>query len=142
MLRTNSLPANICSSVHLILLFFLCTCFSGQPSDYNGFLGSSSRASSRASSARASPVVSFPFLSLTKLQYCSFKVEPVISVTHEDQWHKLTCYPAPLHSLFLTLEYSVSGGISMNLVCVVLPLVNKAWNVSIDAPILMHNCLN
>ncbi|XP_052455213.1 leucine-rich repeat flightless-interacting protein 2-like isoform X4 [Carassius gibelio] len=29
----------------------------GRPSDYNGFLGSSSRASSRASSARASPVV-------------------------------------------------------------------------------------
>nr|XP_021327410.1 leucine-rich repeat flightless-interacting protein 1 isoform X26 [Danio rerio]XP_021329749.1 leucine-rich repeat flightless-interacting protein 1 isoform X38 [Danio rerio] len=28
-----------------------------RPSDYNGFLGSSSRASSRASSARASPVV-------------------------------------------------------------------------------------
>lgn len=30
-----------------------------QPSDYGGLLGSSSRASSRASSARASPVVSF-----------------------------------------------------------------------------------
>ncbi|XP_026069807.1 leucine-rich repeat flightless-interacting protein 2-like isoform X2 [Carassius auratus] len=32
-------------------------CSSRGPSDYNGFLGSSSRASSRASSARASPVV-------------------------------------------------------------------------------------
>ncbi|XP_037130787.1 leucine-rich repeat flightless-interacting protein 2 isoform X3 [Syngnathus acus] len=45
---------------HLLPSFYPCTCSSflpSQPSDYSSFLGSGSRASSRASSARASPVV-------------------------------------------------------------------------------------
>ncbi|XP_049611451.1 leucine-rich repeat flightless-interacting protein 2 isoform X10 [Syngnathus scovelli] len=45
---------------HLLSSFYPCTCSSflpSQPSDYSSFLGSGSRASSRTSSARASPVV-------------------------------------------------------------------------------------
>ncbi|XP_073809911.1 leucine-rich repeat flightless-interacting protein 2 isoform X39 [Danio rerio] len=46
--------ADLCSSTSSLTSARL---QNGRPSDYNGFLGSSSRASSRASSARASPVV-------------------------------------------------------------------------------------
>ncbi|XP_028810216.1 leucine-rich repeat flightless-interacting protein 2 isoform X5 [Denticeps clupeoides] len=53
-LRANPTSSDLCSSTSSLPSS---RPQNGRPSDYSGFLGSSSRASSRASSARASPVV-------------------------------------------------------------------------------------
>ncbi|XP_071015556.1 leucine-rich repeat flightless-interacting protein 2-like isoform X2 [Oncorhynchus clarkii lewisi] len=56
-LRRNFSSDLYCSSNSLPSLRHQNSTQNGRPSDYSGFLGSNSRASSRASSARASPVV-------------------------------------------------------------------------------------